>query len=74
MFGVNGRDRPKGWVAGVLTDCLSGNVDNWRLQSLGLPRQEEQDKQGRDQTIVTAVVVEVVVYSVINQRIQNGLR
>lgn len=29
LFGVNGRDGPEGWVAGVLTDCFSVNVDNW---------------------------------------------
>lgn len=29
LFGVKERDRPKDWVAGVLTDCLSDTLDNW---------------------------------------------
>lgn len=28
LFGFNGRDRPQGRVAGVLTDCFSLNTDN----------------------------------------------
>lgn len=50
LFVVNGRDGPKGWVAGVLTDCLSVNMDNWgNWKVLGPPCWDRQDKQGQGQ-------------------------
>lgn len=31
LFGLNGKDRAKGWVAAGLTDCISEEEDNLSL-------------------------------------------